>query len=349
MDATALFETISRLVLCHSPSGSEGEVDRLLIDTLGELGVECRLDPFGNLSATLTGTGPGILAITAHKDEIGASVEGIYDDGRVRLRKLGGSFPWVYGEGVMDLLGDKEVLVGVLSFGSRHVSHASPQRVHQADKALSWSDVWLETCLSKDELTKAGVRPGTPVVVGRHRKSPIRMGDQIAGYALDNRASLAILLELARRFKECAPVPTVHLVATSQEEIGASGARYFCQQHSIDGLIALEVAPIAQEYSIEYTDDPVLVVQDGAYIYHGGLTGLLRDAGYRRGIKCQFASLQNFCSDASVSMQAGVVPRAACLAFPTKNTHGFEIAKFSAIGQCADVLEEFCRSHADFI
>lgn len=127
-DYDQLFQTIEELVLHHSPSGVEGEIDQLLMSRFQALGVQVWQDRAGNAIAKIPGrTSEGAIAITAHKDEIGAIVKSVGDEGRVEVRKLGGAFPWVYGEGVVDLLGDKQTISGILSFGSRHVSHESPQ------------------------------------------------------------------------------------------------------------------------------------------------------------------------------------------------------------------------------
>src|SRR5688572_13320638 len=133
-----LFASIRDLVMRHSPSGVEAEVDELLKERFASSGLEARMDAAGNLIVRIqgqsvgqsVGKGAGKIAITAHKDEIGCIVIALEKEGRLRVRKLGGSFPWVYGEGVVDLLGDFARVSGVLSFGSRHVSHASPQFVH---------------------------------------------------------------------------------------------------------------------------------------------------------------------------------------------------------------------------
>ena len=126
-------------------------------------------------------------------------MKGVLADGRLQVRALGGAFPWVYGEGIVDLLGDQAVLHGVLSFGSRHVSHESPQKVRQDEAPLRWQDAWVETKCRPHEIEAAGVRPGTRMVIGKHRKRPFRIKDYIASYTLDNKASLAILLGLAER------------------------------------------------------------------------------------------------------------------------------------------------------
>ncbi|MEH2327093.1 MAG: hypothetical protein V7K32_26740 [Nostoc sp.] len=240
-DYDRLFQIIEELVMHHSPSGAEAEINQLLMQRFAALGVEVWCDRADNIIAKIPGKSPDgamsndkpllyerlrqrVYAITAHKYEIGAIVKSLGDEGRVKVSKLGGSFPWVYGEGVVDLLGDNETISGVLSFGSRHVSHESPQKVQQEDITVKWENAWIETKLTAVELEAAGIRPGTRMVIGKHRKRPIRLKDHIAGYTLDNKASVAILLALAENIKQ--PVVDVYLVASAKEEVGAIGALF---------------------------------------------------------------------------------------------------------------------------
>lgn len=336
-----LFAHIHDLVMRHSPSGVEDEVDDLLRVRFEELGIAVRSDASGNLIAKIAGDGCGRIAITAHKDEIGAIVMSVQDGGRVKVRRLGGSFPWVYGEGVVDLLGDAGCVSGILSFGSRHVSHASPQFVHKDSAPLRWADAWVETKLTSTELEELGVRAGTRMVVGKHRKAPFRLKDHVASYTLDNKASLAILLELARRVKK--PRPDIYLVASAKEEVGAVGALYFTQREQLDALIALEIAPIAPEYSIAEGSSPVLLAEDSHGLYDHSLNAVIRAAAARCAIPLQMAVVNGFGSDGSIAMREGHVPRAACLGFPTLNTHGYEIAHLQAIANCITILEAVCQ------
>ena len=57
----------------------------------------------------------------------------------------------------------------------------------------------------------------------------------------------------------------------------------------------------------------------------------------------QMAVVNAFGSDASISLKAGHVGRGACVGFPTKNTHGYEVADLCAIERCVDVLEVICN------
>lgn len=338
-----LFDLVSELVLCHSPSGAEAEIDGVLLSRLGALGIAATQDEAGNIVARIAGrSGGGALAITAHKDEIGGIVKRVREDGRVEVRKLGGAFPWVWGEGVVDLLGDRETVSGILSFGSRHVSHESPQKIYEEERPPRWETVWVDTKLNRRQLAETGVRPGTRAVVGKHRKAPFRMGDYVASYALDNKAAVAVLLLLAESLK--APVRDTFLVFSAKEEVGGIGALYFTQRNRIDDLIALEIAPKSSEYPIVADQEPVLLSQDSYGMYDEGLNARLGAAAGRAGISIQHAVLNQFGSDGSVSMKWGHVARAACLGFPADNTHGYEIAHLGALAACFEILFEYCRA-----
>ncbi|AFZ27110.1 peptidase family protein [Cylindrospermum stagnale PCC 7417] len=341
-----LFNIIQELVMHHSPSGLEAEINQLLLQRFAALGVEVWCDRADNIIAKIPGKNPErAIAITAHKDEIGAIVKTVGEAGKVEVRKLGGSYPWIYGEGVVDLLGDNETISGILSFGSRHVSHESPQKAQQEDTVVKWENAWIETKLTTEELEAAGIRPGTRMVIGKHRKQPVRLKDHIASYTLDNKASVAILLALAQTLKQ--PVVDVYLVASAKEEVGAIGALFFTQNQRLDALIALEICPLSSEYPVKDGKDPVILVQDGYGIYDETLNGQLRQSAKQLDMPVQLTTLSGFGSDASIAMKFGHVSRAACLAFPTENTHGYEIAHLGAIANCIDLLKAYCETDFD--
>ena len=342
-DLDRFFTVIEELVLCHSPSGVEEEVNRYIQQWLDGLGVEHWRDEADNIVVKIPGrTSEGAVAVTAHKDEIGALVKGVESGGRLQVRRLGGAYPWVYGEGVVDLLGDRATISGILSFGSRHVSHESPQKSQQEGSAVYWETAWVETKLSTPELVHAGIRAGTRMVVGKHRKRPFRLGNHIASYTLDNKASVAILLGLAEQVKN--PPVDVYLVASAKEEVGAIGALFFSQRQKLSRLIALEICPLSKEYPIADGPRPVLFAQDSYGLYDEGLNQEIFAAASNIGINLQQAVVTQFGSDASIAMKFGHVPRGACLSFPTQNTHGYEIADLGAIANCLKVLTEYLNN-----
>jgi putative aminopeptidase FrvX len=184
-------------------------------------------------------------------------------------------------------LGDTQTISGILSFGSRHVSHESPQKVQQEDTPVKWENAWIETKCSAEELEAAGIRPGTRMVIGKHRKHPVRLKNHIASYTLDNKASVAILLALAERVKQ--PAVDVYLVASAKEEVGAIGALFFSQNQQLDAMIALEICPLSKEYPIEDGESPVILSQDAYGIYDETLNGQLRHCAKQLNMPVQLA------------------------------------------------------------
>ncbi len=151
---------------------------------------------------------------------------------------------------------------------------------------------------------------------------------------------MAGLLDLAARLTE-PPRCDVELVFTSREEIGCVGASYYARRTEASSVVALEVTPVAKEYGIALTADPVLIAADSYGPLHDELGRELAAAAVGAGLEMRHAVVSNFGSDASATLRAGNIARTACLAFPTENTHGFEIAHLDGISNCVTVLHRW--------
>jgi putative aminopeptidase FrvX len=333
-----LYALIETLVMLHSPSGAEQEIDQFLLTSPP---VRAWQDEAGNIIFHFPGREQkGVRVVTAHKDEIGMMVQRIEADGKLRIARLGGSFPWVYGEGAVDILG-REVIQGILSFGARHISHQSPQKAQQLEAALKWEHTWIDTFLTPEALNQAGVQPGTRVVMGRHRKRPLRMGNRVASYALDNKAAIAILLLLAQ---ELQPATETYFIFSAQEEIGALGALHFTHRTQVTELLALEVAPIAPEYPLMFNDQPVILAADAYSYYNLAFNERLAQFARALDIQLQPVVLSGFGSDASLVVKQGHVAQVACLGFPTLNTHGFEVCSLDALVKLYQVVKAYLEA-----
>jgi putative aminopeptidase FrvX len=338
-----VFRTLTELVERHSPSGVEGAVDSYLMDRLAEHG-----DPFcdeaGNIVLRVGGGDGPLRSVLAHKDEFGAVVKRVDDRGRLAVVKLGGSFPWVWGEGPVDVLGRRDTVAGVLSFGARHVSDESDHKRQQDEAVVRWRDAWVETKLDRDALAAAGVAPGSRVVPSTARKRPVRLGaggEYVASYAIDDKGAVAGMLELAARLTS--PSGPVELVFSAREEIGCHGARWYAGRTAAESAVAFEVTPVAAEYRIDPGPEPVLITADSHGPLSDSLTAELEDAAAAAGVDIRHAVVSNFGSDATAALSSGLIARTACLAFATENTHGFEIAHLGGIAACVDVLDRWLR------
>ena len=101
------FARLRELMLLRAPSGVEDPMREHLLQVLAAHG-EPTVDPAGNVLLRIAGRGRRpTVALAAHLDEIATVVRRVEPDGRVRLGALGDTHPWVWGESVLELLGDR--------------------------------------------------------------------------------------------------------------------------------------------------------------------------------------------------------------------------------------------------
>jgi putative aminopeptidase FrvX len=333
MNADRLFDLLGQFLPAHSPGGEEGELDRLLLPYFEQTCREVRQDAADNLVGLLRGTGerPPIL-IAAHKDEVGAIVKRVEPDGTLRLEELGGVPPWKYGEGMVDILADDAVIQGVMGVGCMHTSNETPAVESARVKALDWGMVRVITRRTRTELESLGVGPGTRVVVARQRKQPVRFQDCVCGHALDDKAALAVMVEVMQALAQSPPPPQdIYFVATSLEEQLGGGATFAASRIPAETMLALEIGPVEDEYGLELDHRPIVWYKDRIATYSKGFCDELSRLGRSLGFGVQRAVYSRAGTDASGSRQMGHVGRTSVLAFPATNSHGWEVAPVEGI------------------
>jgi putative aminopeptidase FrvX len=319
----------------------EEEVDALIRQELNTLGLTPEQDRNGNIFVKIAGrqTAMPPILISAHKDEVSTIVRDIDAEGRIWMEPLGGCYPAKYGEGPFDIVVRNGVIEGVLCVGSAHSSALSTRIQKTKTAPLTWDMVYVDCRRTREELRRLGVAVGARGVIGRRRKTPFLLpNDTICGYALDDKGAVAILLQLARLLRETPPKCDVILGFTTAEEGGCSGGLHLARTLEAEDFIALEIAPLADEYPVDMSADPVVLFKDSLFHYTPSLCHELLSAAAANGIACQRQVVRSFGSEASASLKAGMVARAACLGFPTLNTHGYEMSPLAAMSNCAAIL-----------
>jgi len=339
-----LRQLLERALMTHSPSGDEHEMEELCLAELDRVCSRVWQDEAGNVIGLVKGRQEGPpLRLMAHKDEIGCLVARIEDDGRMRLEPLGGAMAWVYGEGPLDVLAE-DIITGILGIGSKHVSGLSPDIVAaKTNQPLSWDKARLDCKLDRQQLAAQGVTIGTRVCLARSRKAPTFLGDYVAGYALDDKAAVVVLISAARLLKEARrqPLRDTYFCMTSSEEVGISGGAFAARTLPGDVVIAVDVAPIAPEYPTEPGPNPVVIYMDASFIYDKGLSDQLCATAEKLGCTPQRMVVRGYGSDASVAAKYGLAGKAALIGIPTENTHGCEIAHLDSILHCAELVASY--------
>ena len=116
------------------------------------------------------------------------------------------------------------------------------------------------------------------------------------------------------------------------------------RERGVEDFIAVEIAPMAEEYHLAFDARPVLLYKDSLYHYDLDLTREIERAAARVDISCQSQVVRGFGSDATAAKKYGVAGRTACLAFPTRNTHGYEMSHLGAMENCVRTLMSVYRA-----
>lgn len=344
----ALFDDLQQLIDAHGPPGEEDAVAAAARPMLEKVCDEVTSDEAGNLIGLVKGRDRKKPAdrLVVHMDELAMIVKKVRDDGTLRVNPLGGMLPYVFGQGPVEILADDGKLVpGVLSLGSQHATSESYPRYREQDWLKSWEYAFVFTGKSRDDLDAAGVHAGTRVVIAKSRRKLWRTDDHVGGYFLDNRASILICIEAARRLRaaKTKPAADTYIICSTREEIGGHGACIALQNLPGHNCIAVDIGPASREYGVELNADPVVVYADAQGVYDKKLSDALRAAGKRAKIKAQCATLSNFGSDASGATKVASAATGALLCFPAENTHGYEVMHKDAVTRTAQLLAEYLK------
>lgn len=347
---------LQELLWAYGPCGQEDAVRDVCRRELEAVVDDSWTDEAGNLVGVIRGGDEAgtehrgrspAIRIMAHMDELSMLVKRVESDGSLHVTQLGTMYPGNFGLGPVAILGLHETLIGVLTVGSEHTTKESLRiwqtKPDQGNQALDWTHVYIFTGRTPEELSGAGVRPGTRVCIERSKRTLMEFGDHLGSYFMDDRAPVTALLQAARMLHECGVPPPhdVYLVFTTNEEVGGMGGSYAA--HSIPGdiTLALEVGPAEREYATTCAGGPIVAYSDAECVYDKVLADRLMDIAADLGLSPQPAVLGAFESDASHAKASGLSPRAALLCLPTLSTHGYEVITRQAIPAMVDVLTEF--------
>lgn len=344
-----MFDLIKELTELSGPVGQEGVVlDR--IEAIWQAdGARTERTRTQNVLARCGGQGKKLLLV-AHADELCYLVTSIHEQGFLWLAngqqwlRTSNIRNWfTVGQKVRVMARSGEI-PGYIASSTGHITTL----LQKEPAELTWNDFWVETGLSRDELLARGVTAGTRVIWD----APTELyGEQVVGKALDDRAPLAIITEVARRVPAAERAWDLTLAASVQEEIGLVGAYAIgaYEPGGFDAAIAVEIGlagdiPTINSNLMELQlgGGPVLIHKDAMVHYDYALTSALERSAAAAGIGIQHSVFGSFGSDGRALMGADIP--SAMVAFPARYTHSpFETAHMRDIEACVDWLCAFVR------
>ena len=335
------FELLSELTETSGVPGYEDRIREIVSRELSPVADRVQTDAMGNLVATVEGERDYEVVVAAHMDEIGFMVRYVHEDGFLEIDPLGGWDPRVVKAQRVTVHTDGGDLPGV-------IGSPPPHTMDEAD---------LE---EKDEVEDHYVDVGLPVAEVQERvsvgdpvtmcQSTTRIGDNVAGKALDDRICLYALVEAAKR---AAPAVTVHYVATDQEEVGLRGARALGVDLDPDLAVALDVTvanDIPQflqegDYVTSLGEGTAIKIKDGSVLTNPKVHRRMRQVAEDEGISHQLEVLPSGGTDtAGFQLEGGAKPVGA-ISIPTRYLHTVtESANVADLDATVDLLVAFLES-----
>lgn len=334
-----------RLLEVPSPPGREERLAQVVGSIVDELGFAYERDGAGNITVRLEGrdASRGKLLFSAHMDEIGMVVTGIESDGSLKVDRSGGLYPAKIGEGPVDIVGDGEVVSGVLCMGSMH-------RPDAATRQITWDDVHVATGLSVEMLAGMGVRVGSSVVPSRFRCGPFVFGEEndplVAAWTFDDRMGVVTLLRLLEVIKKekIIPVQPTIICFTVREEHGLHGAAVVAQRERPEIFVAIDGCPMPPGVDIKLDGRPGIWSKDRSVHFDQALIGDFSRAARQAGTELQVAVYSAAFSDASKAYEVGAADRVATLGQVRENSHGYEVARLSVFDNLLKTLVQFLKT-----
>jgi len=299
---------IEKLTQTPGPPGYESRIRQVVQAEIEAYADEMRIDALGNLivrKGSQSGEGKRIM-LAAHMDEIGVIATHIDEDGFIRFTNVGGVFPRYAPGGRVQFLNGTAGVVGTEKIENSY-------RVPPLDKM--YIDVGAKS--RKECPIKVG-----DVAVFEH---PLNvMGDRLVSKAMDDRVSVAIMIEALKQLKKTPH--EVYFVFSVQEEVGVRGATTAAYGVDPDVGLALDVTrtgdtPKGITMEVALGKGPAIKVKDSGMISDPRIVDWMVGTATKVKIPYQLEVLERGGTDArAIQLTRSGVP-AGCLSIPCRYVH----------------------------
>ena len=221
MDRDAMAELLMELLWTRSVSGHTRKAVEMVRHRLDRMGLRTRLMNKGGLLGTIDGEGKGAALISAHVDTLGCMVRSIEDDGRLRLRMVGGfTMSSIEGEYCRVETFDGKLYSGTILFDSTSVHAYGRDKASQKreqDKMYVRLDRRVE---SADDVRALGISAGNYIHLDP--RSVLTDDGFVKSRHLDDKAGVAVMAAAASAVMESGrrPPRDIHLLVSAHEEVG---------------------------------------------------------------------------------------------------------------------------------
>jgi len=228
-------EFLKRLLDTPGPSSFEAAPARVWRAEAQGFADAVEADVAGNSFARLDGEGPRVM-LAGHIDEIGVMVTHVDDEGYLSFDTIGGWDSQVFVGQRVVLLGRNGQVSGVVGKKAIHLMERE-----EREKVSRVEDLWIDIGAANRAEAEARIRIGDPgVLAAEVMEFP---NGRLVSRCIDNRIGAFVVLEALRILSQDRPAAAVTAVATTREEIAATGggARSSASRLEPDVAIVVDV------------------------------------------------------------------------------------------------------------
>jgi endoglucanase len=216
------------------PSSFEAAPARLWRGEAEKLADEVHADVGGNSFATLNPGAAPRLMLAGHIDEIGVMVTHIDDEGYLSFDTIGGWDHQVFVGQRVILLGRGGPISGVVGKRAIHLVERDDR-----EKVSKVEDLWIDVGSVNRNETERLIRIGDPgVLAAGVLEFP---NGRLVSRCIDNRIGAFVVLETLRLLAQSRPAASVTAVATTREEIAATGGGARSSAHHLEPDVAIVI------------------------------------------------------------------------------------------------------------
>ena len=310
--------------LCEMPGvpGHEDRVRKLIMSEIDGLFDEVTVDPMGSLLCRRDADKPDApkIMLLCHMDEIGFLVSHISDKGYLYLQPVGGFDPRnLFSRRVLVCTEDGD-FKGVMNPGGKpiHISSAEERK-----KIPEVGEFYVD--LGMGEAAKDVVKVGDFVVMD---EPFIEIGDKFVSKALDNRIACWLGIEMMKKLGSEGRGAEIHVVFTTQEEVGLRGARTSAFKVQPDIGIGIDTTLACDTPGVPDKDATTvqgkgfgLHVRDSSFIADKALVREIETLAIKNDIPYQRTMLAAGGQDGAAAQQAAAGARAVGIVVGTRYIH----------------------------
>ncbi|MBR4081758.1 MAG: M42 family metallopeptidase [Clostridia bacterium] len=317
---TYLIEQTCRLTAIPSPTGMTRMATDYLLAELTRLGYKPERTPKGTVMCCIGGTGHP-LVLSAHVDTLGAMVRAVKGNGCLRMTLIGGVIPnSIETENVLVHTRGGKTYTGTVQ--SIHASsHVWGDRTAEARGDETLEVVLDEKVFSRAETEALGISVGD--FISFDPRTVVTPGGYIKSRHLDDKASSAVLLTLAREVAEGRVKlgRKTTLIFTVYEEIG-HGASPVAKM-DVEDMLAVDMGCVGDDLTCR-EHQVSICAKDSSGPFDYDFTGELIERAKRLGIDYAVDIYPRYSSDAATALRAGMEARFALCGQGVYASHGYE-------------------------